>query len=184
MTARDLPDQAHQLADLATAVMRRINTDRLTVATAESCTGGLLASLLTDLPGLSAAFDRGFVTYAEAAKCDMLGIAPVAIARHGVVSREIAIAMADGVLAHSAADLAVAITGFAGAAGPDDEEGLVHLAARRRSATLITREAHYGPIGRERVRLRAVHAALELLAELLGAPVPFATQAGPATETN
>lgn len=184
MTPRDLPDEAKHLAELAISVMEKVNAAKKSVVTAESCTGGLIASLLTDLPGLSSAFERGFVTYAEQAKCELLGIDPVAIVRHGVVSREIARAMADGALAHSRADIAVAVTGFAGPAGKGDEAGLVHLAARARGGRLIARECHYGEVGRDRVRMLAVQAALEMLEEALGAFVPPAAQTGDGDETS
>lgn len=180
MTLRDLPDEARHLADLAEAVMARAVKAGLSVATAESCTGGLLASLLTDLPGASSAFERGLVTYSEAAKRDLLGIDAVEIARHGVVSAEIAAAMADGALAGSRADIALAITGFAGPGG-EGEPGMVHLAARPRAGRLIARECHYGDIGRDRVRMLAAGAALEMLdeaiAELLATPAANGTAA-------
>jgi len=169
MKHKDLPEESRHLVQFAEQLMARINEARLTVATAESCTGGLIASLLTDLPGVSGAFERGFVTYAEQAKCDLLGIDPVEIARHGVVSARIAAAMADGALARSRADLAVAITGYAGPAGDRDEPGLVHLAARRRGGRMVCRECHYGDLGRDRVRMLGANAALEMLAELVEA---------------
>jgi nicotinamide-nucleotide amidase len=168
--ARDLPDHAGELADLAEQVLRGLNEKGLKLATAESCTGGLIASLVTDIEGLSSTFERGFVTYTEEAKCELLGIEPSSIARHGVVSREIALAMAEGALAHSQADVALAVTGFAGRAGPDDEEGLVHLALVRRSARPILRECHFGQAGRERVRYRTAAAALEMLGAALAEP--------------
>jgi nicotinamide-nucleotide amidase len=171
MKPRDLPEEVRQLADLAVQVMEQVDKAGLAVVTAESCTGGLLASLLTDLPGRSKAFERGFVTYAEEAKCEQLGIDPVLIRRHGVVSREIAAAMADGALAHSRAGVAVAITGFADGG---TEAGLVHLAARRRGGRLIARECHYGDLGRDRVRMLAAHAALELIAQAVAESVPAA----------
>lgn len=106
MQPRDLPEEARHLAAFAADVMTRVAARRLTITTAESCTGGLVASLITDLPGLSRAFDRGFVTYSEAAKCELLGVDPVEIVRHGVVSAAVVRAMADGALARSTADLA------------------------------------------------------------------------------
>lgn len=186
MTLRDLPDDAGHLSDRAARVMARAVAANLAVATAESCTGGLLASLLTDLPGASSAFERGVVTYSAAAKAELLGIDAVAIARHGTVSAEIAAAMADGMLERSRADVAVAITGFAGPgpakAGSREEAGLVHLAARPRTGRLIARECHYGDLGRDRVRLLAAGAALEMLdeaiGELLASPKPAAGKTG------
>src|SRR5690606_18281316 len=132
MTARDLPDDAERLARRARDVLKQVADARLMLTTAESCTGGLPASLLTDIGGLSSTFERGFVTYSEAAKCEQLGVEPILIAKHGVVSAEVARAMAQGALAGSKADVAVAITGFAGAASKGDEVGLVHIAALRR----------------------------------------------------
>lgn len=183
MEPRDLPEEARHLAALAADVMTRVAARRLTVSTAESCTGGLVASLITDLPGLSRAFDRGFVTYSEAAKCELLGVDPVEIVRHGVVSQPIARAMADGALARSTADLALAITGFAGPAGRGDEAGLVHLAARPRGGRLITRECHYGEVGRDRVRMLAAQAALEMLDEAAASFTALSASPGGPNET-
>lgn len=179
MKPKDLPEEARQLADFAVRVMKQLGEARLSVATAESCTGGLLASLLTDLPGHSGAFERGFVTYSEPAKCELLGIDPVLIARHGVVSKEIAAAMAEGALAHSRAGVAVGITGFADGAGEGGEPGLVHVAARRKGGKLIARECHYGDLGRDRVRMLAARAALELLEEAAADLVAAGQRAAP-----
>lgn len=162
-----LPDEAAALADQAVTVLKELGKRRSSVATAESCTGGLLASLLTDQDGLGRWFDRGFVTYTDAAKTEMLGVDPMTIARHGAVSTEAAIAMALGALKRSEADIALSITGFAGPAGPEDEPGLVHLACARRGGTTSTRECHFGPLGRERVRNLAVRGALEMIAAAL-----------------
>jgi len=185
MKPRDLPEEARALADFAVRVMERVAGANVSVATAESCTGGLLASLLTDLPGRSKAFERGFVTYSEPAKCELLGIDPVLIARHGVVSREIAAAMADGALAHSRGKVGVGITGYAGP-GPTNqhqgEAGLVHVAARRKGGRLYSRECHYGDIGRDRVRMLAAHAALELIEEAVGELVASKPRPGEQTE--
>jgi nicotinamide-nucleotide amidase len=163
----DLPDDAGRLADFAREVLARVDQAGLKIATAESCTGGLVASLCTDIEGLGSTFERGFVTYSEEAKCELLGIEPELIERYGVVSSEVAEAMAAGALSHSRAGLVVAITGFAGKAGKDDEAGLVYLAARRRDGGGNLREAHYGEIGRDRVRMLAARAALEMIGELL-----------------
>lgn len=167
-----LPDDADVLAASARAALGVATGMGLCVATAESCTGGLLASLFTDLDGLGGCFERGFVTYTDQAKADLLGIDPVDIRRHGAVSAEIARAMAEGALERSQADIALAITGFAGPAGPHDEEGLVHLACVARGGQPIMRECHFGALGRERIRHLAVHGAIEMLSEALAAGRP------------
>src|SRR3546814_7275302 len=107
------------------------------LATAESCTGGLLASLLTDVEGASHAFERGFVVYSEKAKCELLGIQQADITHCGAVSRTVAIAMAKGSIHSSEADIALSITGFA---GDGDEPGLVHFACARRDGYVVQRE--------------------------------------------
>lgn len=163
----------HDGTDDLVAMARRILTEaarhKRTIATAESCTGGLLSSLLTDLEGLGACFERGFITYTPDAKSDLLGLEPVELSRHGAVSAETAKAMAVGALARSDADIALAITGFAGPAGEHDEEGLVHLACASKSAPVILRECHFGPLGRDRIRHLAVHGALEMLDRAISA---------------
>lgn len=112
-------------------------------------------------------FDRGFVTYAEKAKVEMLGVPATMIAQRGVVSSAVARAMAEGALHRSSATIAIGITGFAGPAGPRDEEGLVHIAAIDRQSMVILRECHFGSVGRDRVRMRTAHAALEMIGEML-----------------
>jgi nicotinamide-nucleotide amidase len=132
MTAQDLPDDAHRLAEQAERVLKLASKHSLMLATAESCTGGLVASLLTDIEGHSGCFERGFVTYSEEAKCELLGVAPDLIERHGAVSHEVAAAMVSGALGRSGAQVACAITGFAGKGADDgDEAGLVYIAAAR-----------------------------------------------------
>lgn len=142
----------------------------VTLATAESCTGGLVASLLTDVEGAGRAFERGFVVYSVAAKCELLGLAREQIEDCGAVSKPVALAMAEGAIANSNADAAVAITGFAGPGGPDDEPGLVHLACRRRGGGIAHREEHFGDIGRGPVRLAAAEVAIDMLARALSEP--------------
>jgi nicotinamide-nucleotide amidase len=139
----------------------------LMVATAESCTGGLIAGILTEIPGSSAAVDRGFVTYSNDAKIQMLGVAPATLNIHGAVSRQTAIEMARGALTHSQADIAVAVTGIAGPGGgsADKPVGLVHLATASRGGNVLHREMRYGDIGRDAVRLATVRTALEMLEE-------------------
>ena len=136
----------------------------LTLATAESCTGGLLASLLTDVQGVAHAFDRGFVTYSEQAKTEMLGVPPDLIAVEGAVSRAVAIAMAEGALARSSANIALAVTGFADAGA---EPGLVHFACARAGRKTAHREAHFGPIGRGATRIACMRVAVEMMTEML-----------------
>jgi nicotinamide-nucleotide amidase len=140
----------------------------LKIATAESCTGGLVAGALTEIPGSSDVVERGFVTYSNAAKQTMLGVTPLTLERTGAVSRETAEEMARGALAHSEADLAVAITGIAGPGGatPGKPIGLVHFAAAARDGRLIHRAKKFGDIGRRKVRQKSVDQALAMLAQL------------------
>ena len=137
------------------------------LATAESCTGGLLAALLTDVRGRGHVFERGFVTYSEQAKSDLLGIPMETIEQHNAVSKTVALAMAKGALERSRADIALSITGFAGPGGPDDEEGLVHFACARRDGETCHREEHFGAIGRGGVRIAALEVALSMMDEAL-----------------
>jgi nicotinamide-nucleotide amidase len=139
------------------------------LTTAESCTGGLLASLLTDVTGYGHLFERGFVSYSEAAKCDLLGVDAGLLEDCGAVSREVAVSMARGALSRSGGGLAISITGFAGPGGDDDEEGLVHFACVREGMETMHREAHFGPIGRAGVRREAIGVALDMMKEALGA---------------
>jgi nicotinamide-nucleotide amidase len=163
-----LPDDADALARQAIDVLKKLRAKNLAVATAESCTGGLLASLLTDQEGYGHCFDRGFVTYTERAKNDLLGVSAVEIARHDAVSAAVARAMAKGALARSDADLALAITGFAGPAGQNDEVGLVHLACATSDEPVVHRECHFGDLSRERIRYLAVERSLEMIDDATG----------------
>jgi nicotinamide-nucleotide amidase len=137
----------------------------LKLATAESCTGGLVAAALTEIAGSSDVVDRGFVTYSNEAKQAMLGVPAATLKRHGAVSAETAAAMAKGALKHSLADIAVAITGIAGPGGGSKQKpvGLVHFAAASRDGRRVTRVKRYGKIGRGPVRRRSVAEALRLL---------------------
>ena len=155
-----LEEHACRVLDLAHERERRI-------ATAESCTGGLLAALLTDVRGRGHVFDRGFVTYTEEAKSELLGIPLETIKQHDAVSRTVALAMAQGALERSRADAAVSITGFAGPGGDGDEEGLVHFGCARRDGTNCHREEHFGAIGRAGVRIAALEVALAMVEEAL-----------------
>ena len=159
-----LPPQVDELAQF---VLTEACDRGLMLATAESCTGGLLASLLTDIPGKSHAFERGFVTYTDDSKHELLGVPCEVLETDGAVSERSARAMAEGAIAHSRADIAVSITGFAGPA-ETDEEGLVHFACARTGRDTVHREAHYGAIGRGGVRIEALKAAMEMIEEVLG----------------
>jgi nicotinamide-nucleotide amidase len=141
----------------------------LKIATAESCTGGLVAGLLTEIAGSSDVFERGFVTYSNQAKQDLLGVPGALIRQHGAVSEAVARAMAEGAIRNSAAQLSVAITGVAGPGGGTDEKpvGLVHIAAARAGEATLHRECRFGDIGRGDVRLKSVETALMLLEGLL-----------------
>ncbi|HYD99943.1 MAG TPA: CinA family protein [Alphaproteobacteria bacterium] len=154
------------LAEPAARVLEDCRARGLTVATAESCTGGLVAASLTEIAGSSDVFDRGFATYSNAAKQDMLGVPAALLARHGAVSAEVAAAMAAGALAQSRADLAVAITGIAGPGGGTAEKpvGLVHFAAAVRGGTVRT-EKHVFAGNRAAVRVQAAERALHMLLE-------------------
>lgn len=158
----------------AVALLDLCKAKRLMVATAESCTGGLVAGALTDIAGSSAVVDRGFVTYTNEAKHQMLGVPNETIERRGAVSRETAEAMVRGALGHANADLAVSITGIAGPGGgtADKPVGLVHFAAASRGGALIHRERRFGDIGRGEVRRLSVLEALAMLNELAAGAKP------------
>jgi nicotinamide-nucleotide amidase len=141
----------------------------LRVVTAESCTGGLIAGLLTEIPGSSDVMERGFITYSNEAKEDLLGVPGDLIAQYGAVSEPVARAMAQGALKHSLAHLAVAVTGIAGPGGGTAEKpvGLVHVAALRLERAPLIKELRLGDIGRGEVRSRTVAEAVILLQNLL-----------------
>lgn len=153
-----------RIRTLAEAVLRRCREEKLMVATAESCTGGLIAGALTDIAGSSDVVERGFVTYSNGAKTEMLGVSAALIAAHGAVSAEVARAMAAGALVHAPVDLAVAVTGIAGPGGgsADKPVGLVHLATARRGSEPQS-EHHVFPGDRSGVRRATVERALEML---------------------
>jgi nicotinamide-nucleotide amidase len=157
-----------ELVARATELLDLCRTKGLKIAAVESCTGGLVAATLTEIAGSSDVFERGFVTYSNAAKEAMVGVTPATLARHGAVSRETAEAMAKGALTHAPVHLAVSITGIAGPGGavPGKPVGLVHFAAASRGGRLVARERNYGDIGRTHVRRASVLEALAMLAEL------------------
>jgi len=153
------------IIDAATALITLCVQKKLKIATAESCTGGLVAGALTEVPGSSAVLDRGFVTYSNVAKQQMLGVPADILRDHGAVSRQTAEAMARGALGKASADIVVAITGVAGPGGgtADKPVGLVHFAAASRNGALTHKEMRYGDIGRSVVRHKSVLQTLELL---------------------
>ena len=155
-----LPDHLEEQAE---RLMHRLCEAGLTVATAESCTGGMLAALLTDIEGAGHGFDRGFVVYTKQSKTDLLGIVGDVLDRNDAVSEIVARGMAEGALQRSAADIAVGVTGFAGPAAPGDEEGLVHFALARRGHPTTHRVEHFGAAGRGPVRVKSLKAMLEML---------------------
>ncbi|WP_414713979.1 CinA family protein [Shinella sp.] len=151
---------------------RRIVADfterKLLLATAESCTAGLIAAAITEIAGSSIIFDRGFVTYSNEAKREMIGVANATLKAHGAVSRPTVLEMAQGAIGNSGANISVAVTGIAGPGGGSDDKpvGLVHLAAARTGQETLHREMRYGDIGRSAVRLATVRTALEMLVEI------------------
>lgn len=156
---------------LAKAITDRASDQGLMLATAESCTAGLLIAALTTVSGSAKAVDRGFVTYSNAAKAQMLGVDPKLIDQDGAVSRPVAEAMAKGALEQSGAGLAASVTGVAGPTGGTAEKpvGLVHFAVAHKDGRLIHREERFGDIGRDAVRLESVRTALKMMAEALDA---------------
>lgn len=154
------------LRNLAVGVLTEARNKGLRLATAESCTGGLISALLTEFPGASTVVERGYVAYSNRAKTAFLQVPPELIAAKGAVSEEVARAMAEGALKRSGADLAVAVTGIAGPDGGtiDKPVGLVHIAAARQGKETLYEEHRFGDIGRSEVRLKTVDAALRLLA--------------------
>jgi nicotinamide-nucleotide amidase len=158
------PVLPNRLEEATRRLLAKASERDLRLATAESCTGGMLASLLTDVPGIAHPFDRGFVTYSAEAKTDMLGVPAGLIDDTGAVSKEVAVAMAEGALARSAANIALSTTGFADAG---DEPGLVHFACARSGRITAHREAHFGAVGRGAVRVAALDVAVEMMTEML-----------------
>ena len=155
---------------LARQVIEEAAARGLTIATAESCTGGLVAGALTAIAGSSAVIERGFVSYSNAAKTELLGVPAELIETHGAVSEPVARAMADGAVTRSPAQVAVSVTGVAGPGGgsADKPVGLVHFGAVG-PAGAIHVEHRFGNLGREAVRMASVRAALGLLLDRIGA---------------
>jgi len=170
MTANVSPFPADLLAR-ATAIVARATAAKQLIATAESCTGGLVAGLLTAIPGSSAVVDRGFVTYSNQAKTEMLKVPADLIGEVGAVSGEVALAMVLGALDQSRADIAVSVTGIAGPGGGSEEKpvGLVHFAACRRGGAPRSVERRFGDLGRDGIRLAALAQAIGLIEATLDA---------------
>jgi len=168
------------IRDAAEKLLDTCKKKKLTLATAESCTGGLVAAALSEISGSSLVLDRGFVTYSNVAKQQMLGVTPATIDVYGAVSKECAEEMAKGALAHASVDLAVSITGIAGPTGavPGKPIGLVFFCAASRSGRVITHARKYGDIGRSKVRRESVLQALALLQELAEKEEPQPPAAG------
>ncbi|MCD2325482.1 CinA family protein [Sphingomonas sp. IC-56] len=167
MTETLSPVLPNEVEEGARKLLERACDRELTLATAESCTGGLLASLLTDVEGASHAFERGFVVYTNEAKSELLGIPLEMIERENAVSEPVARAMAEGALKASRADVALSVTGFAGAGAPGDEPGLVHFGCARTGRPTTHREMHFGDVGRGPVRIECLRTALKMLEEAL-----------------
>lgn len=161
-----LSDEDEQRLD---RILRALGDRDLTLSTAESCTGGLLSSLFTDVEGCGHIFEAGFVTYSNAAKSRFLGVDPGLIDRHGAVSREVALAMAQGARERSGADIALATTGFTGEAGADGEAGLVHFACAIRDRPTLHAERHFRTGERGTARRMALSEAIAMLQHALEA---------------
>lgn len=157
------------IALLARQVVVAAAAKNLMIATAESCTGGLVAGALTAVAGSSAVVERGFVTYSNAAKTSMLGVPADLIADHGAVSEAVARTMVLGAIQHSGATVSVSVTGIAGPGGGSEDKpvGLVHFAACGRDG-VVHAEHRFGEVGREAVRLASVRTALEMLLDRIG----------------
>ena len=157
------------LLNLAQSVLVEAREKGLRIATAESCTGGLIAALLTEIPGSSDVLERGFVVYSNRAKTDLLGVPTILIDDQGAVSEAVARAMAEGAVERSDAQFAVAVTGIAGPGGGTALKpvGLVHIAATRQGHAILHEAHRFGHIGRSEIRLQSAEAALRLLRRLL-----------------
>jgi len=160
---------ANKSHESASGLLDAAKTEGLKIATAESCTGGLIAASLAAVPGASAALERGFITYSNEAKMELLGVPADLLKQHGAVSKPVALAMVEGALARSPADIAVAVTGIAGPDGGTAEKpvGLVHIAAARRDGETLHEEKRFGDIGRHEIQAQTVAAALDLMKQLI-----------------
>lgn len=158
---------SRDILNLGEAVLHEARIRGLQLAAGESCTGGFIAAALTAIPGSSDVFERGFVVYSNRAKTELLDVPPETIAEHGAVSAMVARAMADGALAHSAADIAVSCTGIAGPGGGSEAKpvGLVYLGLARKGVKTREFECRFGDLSRDEIRMKTVLAALQLVLE-------------------
>ncbi|MBL0373908.1 CinA family protein [Rhizobium sp. KVB221] len=157
-----------QILALAQQVVTLCTEKNVMVATAESCTGGLVAGAITEIPGSSQVLERGFVTYSDQAKSEMLGVMSITLKQYGAVSKDTALEMAHGALSRSEAGISVSITGIAGPGGGSTGKpvGLVHFGGRHYKGAMIHRQMNFGDIGRDEIRLASVEIALEMIIEL------------------
>jgi nicotinamide-nucleotide amidase len=163
-----------ELLASAASLLDDLRRRKLMLVAAESCTGGLISALFTEIAGSSDVVERGFVTYSNAAKSELLGVPEALLAQHGAVSEPVARAMAQGAIFHSHADIAVAVTGVAGPGGGTAAKpvGLVHIAAARKGGAELHRECRFGDIGRSPIRMASVEVALQLISRAAGASAP------------
>jgi nicotinamide-nucleotide amidase len=162
-------DRDKRLAEASRTYVEQATKRKLLIATAESCTGGLIAATIAKIPGVSSMLERGFVTYSNQAKTEMLGVPTELIAANGAVSAEVARAMAEGALRHSRADVAIAVTGVAGPDGGSEEKpvGLVYFGVARKGRDTLVEERRFGNLGRHAVQEETVLTAFELMTLLL-----------------
>jgi nicotinamide-nucleotide amidase len=160
---------APDIVDSAAALVHACRSQGLKIVAAESCSGGLLAAALTEVAGSSDVFERGFITYSNAAKVEMLGVGAAVIERHGAVSAAVAVAMADGALRQSLADISVSVTGIAGPGGGTVQKpvGLVYIAVQRRTDTAAVQRFNFAATSRNDVRVASVREGLRLMSEAL-----------------
>ena len=158
-----------ELIESAEALLEACRLRGLKIATAESCTGGLVVALLTEIAGASDVVERGFVTYSNAAKIEMLGVPAAVIDRHGAVSAAVAVAMAEGTLKHSHADMAVAVTGVAGPGGGTDQKpvGLVYMAVERRGMPATAQRFNFTDSTRHGIRMSSAREAIRMMSEAI-----------------
>ena len=163
-----------EIREQARALLEACRSKNVHIATAESCTGGLIAAALTEIAGSSDVFDRGFVTYQNEAKAEDLGVSEQTLITHGAVSESVVKEMAAGALRRSTAEVSVAVTGVAGPGGgsPDKPVGLVHIASSSKDGETLHQRCEFGEIGREAIRSATVIEALALLASTVGAYCP------------